>query len=94
MIALYNPASNARPHQLGQAFALLREVKSPETVVLFVRAAGTEDVRRVTTTLAKVDPAVADMRTLVIIGASTTRLIARDDDAPWVYTPRREGALG
>lgn len=94
VIALYNPASNARPHQLGQAFALLREVKSPETVVLFVRAAGTEDVRRVTTTLAKVDPAVADMRTLVIIGASTTRLIARDDDAPWVYTPRREGALG
>ena len=78
VIALYNPASKARPHQLGQAFALLREVKSPETVVLFVRAAGTDDVRRVTTTLAKVDPAVADMRTLVIIGASTTRLIARD----------------
>ena len=25
VIALYNPASKARPHQLGQAFALLRD---------------------------------------------------------------------
>ncbi len=93
VIALYNPASKARPHQLGRAFAVLREAKSPDTIVLFVRAAGTEQVARVTTTLAAADPALADMRTLVIVGASTTRLIARDSLAPWVYTPRREGAL-
>ena len=37
VIALYNPASKARPHQLGQAFDLLRTIKSPQTVVLFVQ---------------------------------------------------------
>jgi len=39
------------------------------------------------TTLAAADAAQADMRTLVIVGASTTRRIGR-----WVYTPRSEGA--
>ena len=39
----------------------------------------------VTTTLGTADPSGADMRTLVIIGASTTRTVGR-----WVYTPRGE----
>jgi precorrin-3B C17-methyltransferase len=87
VIALYNPASKARPHQLGQAFDLLRTLKSADTPVLFVRAAGTTDAQVVTTTLDAADPSRADMRTLVIVGASTTRQVGR-----WVYTPRSEGA--
>lgn len=85
VIALYNPASKARPHQLGLAFDLLRALKAAETPVLFVRAAGTADAKVVTTKLGKADGALADMRTLVIVGASTTRQVGR-----WVYTPRRE----
>jgi precorrin-3B C17-methyltransferase len=85
VIALYNPASKARPHQLGLAFDLLRALKAAETPVLFVRAAGTVEAKVVTTTLDKADGALADMRTLVIVGASTTRQVGR-----WVYTPRRE----
>ena len=85
VIALYNPASKARPHQLGQAFDLLRSIKDAGTPVLFVRAAGTAESKVVTTTLAAADGTLADMRTLVIVGASTTRRIGR-----WVYTPRSE----
>ena len=85
VIALYNPASKARPHQLGLAFDLLRALKAAATPVLFVRAAGTAEVKVVTTTLGVADGALADMRTLVIVGASTTRQVGR-----WVYTPRRE----
>jgi precorrin-3B C17-methyltransferase len=87
VIALYNPASKARPHQLAQAFEHLRRIKAGETPVLFVRAAGTTEAKVITTTLAAADAAQADMRTLVIIGASTTRRIGR-----WVYTPRSEGS--
>ena len=83
VIALYNPASKARPHQLGEAFALLRTVKAAETPVLFVRAAGTAEAEVITTTLGAADPTRADMRTLVIVGASTTRQVGR-----WIYTPR------
>lgn len=92
VIALYNARSKARPHQLAEAFGLLRSLKSPETVVLLVRAAGSSEVRRITTTLADVDPMQVDMRTLVLIGATSTKLIARPGGAaPWVYTSRRAG---
>jgi precorrin-3B C17-methyltransferase len=90
VMALYNPASKARPHQLGQALDLLRAIKSPQTVVLFVRKAATSETSVVITSLAEADPAVADMRTLVIIGAAATRLIARNNHRPWIYTPRAE----
>jgi precorrin-3B C17-methyltransferase len=90
VISLYNPASRARPHQLGRAFDLLRTIKSPETIVLFVRKAGTSEASVIVSTLAEVDPALADMRTLVIIGAEATRLIRRKGLRPWIYTPRAE----
>jgi precorrin-3B C17-methyltransferase / cobalt-factor III methyltransferase len=83
VIALYNPASKARPHQLGEAFTLLRGIKTGDCPVLFVRAAGSSDAKVIATTLADADGAQADMRTLVIIGASTTRQVGR-----WIYTPR------
>jgi precorrin-3B C17-methyltransferase / cobalt-factor III methyltransferase len=85
VIALYNPTSKARPHQLGEAFDLLRRLKAADTAVLFVRAAGTADAHVVTTTLGAAQPSCADMRTLVIVGASTTRQVGR-----WIYTPRSE----
>lgn len=93
VIALYNPASKARPYQLGQAFDLLRTIKSPQTVVLFVQKAATSETRVIVTTLAEADPALADMRTLVIIGATATRLIPRAGQRPWVYTPRAETGI-
>src|SRR5262249_9499128 len=85
VIALYNPASKARPHQLSQAFDLLRQVKKAETSVLFIRAAGSPETRVVASTLGVADATCADMRTLVIVGASTTRKVGR-----WFYTPRSE----
>jgi precorrin-3B C17-methyltransferase len=85
VIALYNPASRARPHQLAQAFDVLRSAKAGATPVLFVRAAGTSGAKVIATTLAAADTSAADMRTLVIVGASTTRKVGR-----WVYTPRSE----
>ena len=93
VIALYNPASKARPHQLGHAFDLLRAIKSPQTVVLFVQKAATSETRVIVTNLAEADPALADMRTLVIIGAAATRLIPRAGRRPWVYTPRAETGI-
>jgi precorrin-3B C17-methyltransferase len=83
VIALYNPASKARPHQLAKAFEQLRAIKAGETPVMFVRAAGTAEAKVRAASLAEADAAHADMRTLVIVGASTTRQVGR-----WVYTPR------
>ena len=92
VIALYNPASKARPRQIFEAFDLLRRRKAAATPVAFARAIGRPDERIVLTTLGEADPGLADMSTLVLIGSSETRLIARGAARPWLLTPRSYGA--
>ena len=92
VIALYNPASKARPTRIFEAFARLRALKSGDTPVAFARAVGRPDERLTLTTLGAADPGVADMSTLVLIGSSETRFIARENGAPWMLTPRSYGA--
>lgn len=89
VIALYNPASKARPEQIKQAFELLRAQRSGDTVVVFAQAVGRPDEALHVTTLAEAQPEQADMRTLLLIGASTTRTLSRGPGVtPWVYSPR------
>jgi precorrin-3B C17-methyltransferase len=92
VVALYNPASKARPKQIFDAFALLRTLRPLDTPVAFARAVGRPDERIVLTTLGDADPGIADMSTLVMIGATTTHLIARPGKEPFVLTPRSYGA--
>jgi precorrin-3B C17-methyltransferase len=88
VLALYNPISQARPWQLATALERLRRHLSPSTPVVYGRAVGRPDERIRVTTLATADPAAADMATLVIVGSSETRVIARPGRLPLVYTPR------
>ena len=88
VMAFYNPVSRARPDRLAQAFALLLQLKGPATVVAFARAVGRPEESLSVTTLAGATAEPADMSTLVIVGSSETRTIARDGRIPWVLTPR------
>jgi len=92
VIALYNPASKARPKRIFQAFDLLRRRKDAATPVAFARAVGRADERIVLTNLGEADPGLADMSTLVLIGSSETRFVARGAARPWLLTPRSYGA--
>jgi precorrin-3B C17-methyltransferase len=92
VIALYNPLSSARPWQLGRAFELLRE-ELPESVpVVFASAVSDISEAIETVTLRDAVADRADMRTLVLIGSSRTRLIPRASGKPFVYTPRSAGS--
>ena len=90
VICLYNPISKARPWQLGKALELAAKQRDATTPVLFARAVGRpeENLRILTLAEAVAAAGTADMATLVMIGASSTRLIAREGSAPYVYTPR------
>ncbi|WP_330180966.1 precorrin-3B C(17)-methyltransferase [Nocardia sp. NBC_01503] len=88
--AVYNPASSQRKWQVGAMRDLVLEHRKPETPVVIGRDVGgpTETVR--VTTLAELNPDEVDMRTLLIIGASTTTVFDTAD-GPRVYTSRRYG---
>ncbi|MGI5217730.1 precorrin-2 C(20)-methyltransferase [Nocardia sp. CA-290969] len=87
-IAVYNPASSKRTWQVGSMKDILLEHRAPDTPVVLGRDVGgpAESVRVVA--LGDLDPAEVDMRTLLIIGASTTAVVG-DAAAPRVYTARR-----
>ncbi|MHB1837407.1 MAG: precorrin-3B C(17)-methyltransferase [Solirubrobacteraceae bacterium] len=89
VLALYNPASRTRREQLAQAISVLRRHRADATPVVVARAVGSPEESVAVTTLAEFDPEIVDMRTLLIIGASTTRMIPDGDGPPRVYTPRR-----
>jgi precorrin-3B C17-methyltransferase len=91
VIALYNPASKARPQLIHDAFALLRGLKPPQTIVAFARAIGRKDEKLILTTLADANPSAADMSTLILIGADATRSLDANG-RHWIYTPRAHGA--
>jgi precorrin-3B C17-methyltransferase len=91
VIALYNPASKARPRQIHDAFAVLRRCQRESAVVMFAKAIGRPDEEVIVTTLKDADPAVADMRTVVLVGSSQTRCILRPSGKVWVYSPRSAG---
>jgi precorrin-2 C20-methyltransferase/precorrin-3B C17-methyltransferase len=86
VLALYNPASRTRREQLRRAFEILRAHRAPATPVVVARAVGSGSDETITvTTLADVRLEDVDMRTLLIVGSSTTRVTAGGA----VYTPRR-----
>jgi precorrin-3B C17-methyltransferase len=92
VIALYNPASRARPTRIVEAFDLLQRRKAQTTPVAFARAVGRADEALTLTTLGEADTRLADMATLVVVGSSETRFIARDGARVWMVTPRAYGA--
>ncbi|MBM1173712.1 precorrin-3B C(17)-methyltransferase [Microvirga arabica] len=92
VVALYNPISSARPWQLGAAFKIVAETRGPDTPIILARAVMRPDEQIRIVPLSEVEASMADMSTIVIIGASTTKLIERPDgEMPYVYTPRFYG---
>ena len=90
VVALYNPASRTRREQLIQAVAVLRRHRVDATPVVVARAVGDAEQESVTVaTLGELDLDTIDMRTLLIVGSSTTRVLRHDGRPPRVYTPRR-----
>jgi precorrin-3B C17-methyltransferase len=86
-IAFYNPRSQARPDGMDHAFDALRSVCGDARPVLFARAVSTPQEKLLIVPLPEARGAMADMRTVVIVGSSRTRIIARPR-GDILYTPR------
>ncbi|WP_374457116.1 precorrin-2 C(20)-methyltransferase [Nocardioides sp.] len=84
VLAVYNPASRSRTTQVADLQKLFLEHRSPDTVVVVGRDVGRAEESLTVTTLAELEADTIDMKCLLILGASSTRVTA----AGQVWTPR------
>lgn len=87
VVALYNPVSKRRRHQIEAARDILLTGRPPETPVVLARNLGRPGESIDVIRLIDLTPDHADMLTLVLIGNSQSKHMIRGESA-WVYTPR------
>lgn len=84
VLGIYNPASRSRREQVVEMQKILLEHRSPDTVVVVGRDVGRAEESLTVTTLGLLDTDSIDMKCLLIIGASATRV----EPNGTVWTPR------
>ncbi|TBN50725.1 precorrin-3B C(17)-methyltransferase [Pseudomonas sp. BGI-2] len=90
-LAFYNPISRSRPWQLGRALEIVAQHRNGETPVVLGRDVGRPGQTLRVITLGQLTADQVDMRTMVLIGSSTTCTFPRAEGGEWVYTPRWYG---
>lgn len=88
VLALYNPVSQHRPTQIAAAFDIVGAHRAPDTPVVVGRDVGRRAEQVTVVTLADLDLSMCDMRTVLIIGSTTTRIVTGATGEPRVFTPR------
>lgn len=86
-MAFYNPRSKSRPEGFQKVLSLLQDLCGDDRPVVFARAVSTPEEELKVVSLPDCKADMADMRTVVLVGSSQTRVIARPHN-PIVYTPR------
>lgn len=84
VLGVYNPRSRSRTTQVGDMQRILLEVRDPATVVVVGRDVGRAEESLTVTTLGELDPESIDMKCLLLVGASSTRV----SPTGAVWTPR------
>ena len=88
VVALYNPRSRKRVDHLARALEILSGHRPPGTPVILATNLGRADERLHVAELSNFDPEEVDMLTVVMVGASQSRVLRLGDGKDRVYTPR------
>jgi cobalt-precorrin 5A hydrolase/precorrin-3B C17-methyltransferase len=91
VVALYNPVSGRRRHQLTRAVEILTAHRPADTPVVLARNLGRPGEAVTVIELEALTPDSVDMLTIILIGSSETRRVTTGQGL-WVYTPRGYGA--
>jgi precorrin-3B C17-methyltransferase len=86
-MAFYNPRSKSRPEGFEKTLKLLQSQCEPDRLIIFARAVTTKEETVQIVPICNANAEMADMRTLVIVGSSQTRII-KQNKREWIYTPR------
>ena len=88
VIAFYNPVSNRRRNQLAHAVKILSQHRPADTPVIIGRNLGRAGEQVQSLRLDELTVEQVDMLSIVLVGSSATRRLAKSDGGSWIYTPR------
>jgi cobalt-precorrin 5A hydrolase / precorrin-3B C17-methyltransferase len=88
VMAFYNPISSQRRWQLDKAKEILLQYRDGQTPIVLAKNVGRPGQNIRVKPLVELQSEDADMRTILLIGSSKTRIFQQGDRL-WVYTPRR-----
>ena len=86
-IDFYNTRSKSREEGFERTFEILKDACGDDRHVIFASNVSLPDETIKIVPLSQTTPDMADMRTMVLVGSSQTRIIEREI-GPIVYTPR------
>lgn len=87
VVAIYNPGSRSRTWQVPRLREILIDTVSADRTLILGRDVGGPEQDLQVTTVGELDPASVDMRTMIIVGSSATRVVERTGGR-LVFTPR------
>ncbi len=88
VVALYNPRSHKRRMHLPRALEIIGAHRPPTTPIAVVKNAEREGQEITMATLADFDVDLVDMRSIVLIGSSTTTFVTSGRGRQLIVTPR------
>lgn len=88
VIAIYNPGSGSRTWQVSALKDMLLQRVPPHRPVIVGRDVGGPEESLTVSTVGELEPSLVDMRTMLIVGSSTTTVVERAGGHA-VYTARR-----
>ncbi len=88
VVAFYNPRSLKRVDQIVRAFEFLAPHRHPDTPVILASSLGRPEENVRVLRFADFRAEDVDMLTVVLVGSSQSRAIARGDGKTYAYTPR------
>ncbi len=86
--ALYNPRSKTRTHLLDRAKEIFLKFRPPFTPVIIARSLGRKGEKIKIVPLAEFETNKVDMMSIILFGATNTRLFTRPSGEKIVFTPR------
>ena len=86
VVAIYNPTSGRRGHRFARALEVIRAHLAPDTPCAVVRDASRADESVEIVPLGALEHATIDMRTMLIVGNRTTRVLGGRLVTPRGYT--------
>lgn len=86
-LALYNPVSKTRPHQISACLNLLKTHCEENRPIVIAHDVSRPEEKIIITTLGKLNPDDITSRSTLLVGSSQTRIFTKNG-RNWVFTPR------